>query len=121
MTRTMTRKLNRLVVVFALSLAASLSSHGYAYEDNTDVPIDMSFFAGVFAGDANPAAPPSREKLEFYDGPFPDDRPAFFWLLYEFKNRDISEKDVYHALLRHFDRKGKKDWEIGIGAGGQLY
>ncbi len=75
----------------------------------------------MFAGDANPAAPAVQEKFEFYDGPFPDDRPSSFWLLYEFKGRDISERDVYHALIRHFDRKGKKDWEIGIGAGGQLY
>jgi hypothetical protein len=84
--------------------------------------MDRSFFEGVFAGEADPAAPPIYEELEFYDGPFPaDDRPSSFWLLYEFKDRDISEKDVYHALLRHFDHKGKKDWEIGIGQGGQLY
>ncbi len=115
----MSEDLNRLVFVCALSVC--LSVYGHACADNTDVPMDISFFEGVFAGDANPTVPPVQEKLEFYNGPFPKDRPSSFWLLYEFEGRDISEKDVYHALLRHFDRKGKKDWEIGIGAGGKLY
>lgn len=106
-----------LVTVICLLLCQMVSAQ------KTGAVMDRSFFEGVFAGDANPAEPPVHEKFEFYDGPFPDDRPFSFWKVYEFKNagREISEKDVYHTLLRHFDREGRKDWEISIGAGGQLY
>ena len=77
-----------LLITYTLVLTFCLSASLHVYAATFDVPIDSSFFEGVFTGAANPAAPAFDEKLEFYDGPFPDDRPASFWSLYEFKKKN---------------------------------
>jgi len=84
--------------------------------------MDSSFFDGVFSGAAHLPEPAGTEAFALYNGPLPADRDPAFWTLYE---KDwyqyVSEKDVFNVLLRHSDDAGKKNWEIGIGAGGQLY
>jgi hypothetical protein len=82
----------------------------------TSFGADSRLLKGIFVGDADLPEPPVNEKVMLYDGPLPEGRDPSFWTLYEkewFKH--VSEKDVFHAFLR------SKDWEIGIGRGGQLY
>ena len=88
--------------------------------------MDRALFEGVFSGAVTVAEHPTKETFVMYDGPLPADRDPSFWGLHGDHTGNkwmkyLSEKHVYHALLRHQDREGKKDWEVGIGAGGQLY
>jgi hypothetical protein len=120
------KELNRSVVSYALAFAVCLSACGQAYADSTFVPVDRSLFEGVFSGNANVAESPTHETFEFYDGTLPGNRDPSFWGLFGDHTGNrwlkyLKEEHVYNALLRHKSRDGKKDWEIGIGNGGQLY
>ena len=120
-----TMRANTTILTSAAALAAALclALCQQVPARETAVATDRSLFDGVFAGDVSPAVPRVTETIKMYDGPLPEDRPSSFWSLYEFRNKGlkISEEDVYNCLLRHYDRHGKKDWEIAIGKGGQLY
>ena len=114
----------KLTAVSALASVVCLSVGQHVFAADLDVVTDRNFFEGIFAGDVSPAEAPVDEYLRMYDGPLPAYRDPSYWGLFEYrarKGKPVSEKDVYHAFLRHYNETGNKDWEIGIGAGGQLY
>jgi len=116
------RPRSRTASMLAFALCLSACPHGRA--QGTRAPMDKNLAEGVFVGNANLPEPPVYEGFEVYEGPLPKDRDPSFWDLRshpQTKDKRLAEAQVMRALLRHFDQDGKKDWEVGIGTGGQLY
>jgi len=97
------------------------------YNGQDKISMDSSFFTYIFP-ETQPIEVKDGESFTLYDKALPSDRDASFWELNSNRipyvkgwKKHISENTVYHALLRNFDKHGNKNWEIGIGKGGQLY
>lgn len=82
---------------------------------------------GLFVEGATLPGLPVSEDIRIYEGPLPADRDPGVWALHGDHRGDdwfkgwLTEQHVMRALMRHYDAEGKKDWEIGVGTGGQLY
>lgn len=100
-------------------------SNASAGSDQSSVGQKLS--EGVFRGKAHIPTGKVNEHVEFYQGPLPKDRDPNVWHL-EGDHRGnawfkdwLTEEHVMRGLFRKFDVRGQRQWEIGVGTGGQLY